>query len=371
MPSLKAYCFDTSEVAILHRFYAGILCCGLLIASNLRSSELTKDSEFATLANNHDFRHQIGVISLLLDKSAFQRIAELTPEQQVPAWNHLHTHFQVVIPSILVEEVVINFADPGSIPATVVRDMMTSLLRLETCWMDDVFEIAFRELVEQEPATAWPLFPPEFVGPIRTLSPGNTELMRWAQERRVDREAVVQTRMAAQDKLLPREARREMSNEAEFWNRLKNQFLKILESKECCAELLEVVLGETFRARHPERGPEIDVGFARFGSETFTRFYVSLSILMVRLAYMYAPLVHFRSGSSNSVWRFIGRSSADQRNNAADEQYIVAAMICNRLVTRDEGMKNVIEIFRLNGFTRCETIYLRTPVIEQILGIRP
>ena len=312
------------------------------------------------------------VLSLVLDKSGFQRLAEQTPEDQVRLWNNLHARYQVVIPAILVEEVIVNVADPGVLSSDVVEEMMKSLLRLQPCWMDDVFEAAFREFVEGESKGKLPSFPEHFIAHLRGLTPNHPELLKWANQRKLDREATVQTRMAAQDKLLPRAERREMADEVEFWVRLKNQFLHILQNPERRREFLEVVLGETFRLRHPDRISAVNEAFARFTDQTFTNYYITLSILMVRLAYMYAPLVHFKNGSGGSVRRFIGRSVSDQRNNAADEQYIVAAMTCNRLLTRDEGMKNVIEMFRTNGFTKCETLYLhsRASVADQILELK-
>jgi hypothetical protein len=312
------------------------------------------------------------VLSLVLDKSGFQRLAEQPSAEQVRLWNHLHAHYQVVIPTILIEEVIINVADPGVLSPTVIQEMMKSLLRLQPCWMDDIFEVAFRELVEEQTITKLPPFPADFAKRVHTLAPDNPELLNWANERKSNRDSTVQTRMAAQDKLLPREERREMADEKEFWVRLKNQFLKILHNPENRRELLEVVLGETFRERHPDRVLAVNEAFCRFSHETFAKYYVTLSILMVRLAYMYAPLVHFKTGTGSSVRRFIGRSVSDQRNNAADEQYLVAAMICNRLLTRDEGMKNVIEMFRMNGFTKCETLYLkpRDSVAEQVLAFK-
>ena len=313
----------------------------------------------------------MGVLSLVLDKSGFQRIAEQSAQEQVRLWNHLHGNYQVVIPTILIEEVIVNMADPGALPPAVVHEIMKALLCLQPCWMDDVFEIAFRELVEEQQMSKLPPFPADFVKRIRTLAPDNPELLKWTIERKSNRDATVQTRMAAQDKLLPRAERREMADENEFWIRLKNQFVKILQNPENQRELLEAVFGETFRARHPDRVSLVNEAFSRFTQKTFTRYYVTLAILMVRLAYMYAPLVHFKNNPGRSVRRFVGRSASDQRNNAADEQYIVAAMICNRLLTRDEEMKSVIEMFGMNGFTKCEIRYLHsnTPVAEQILGL--
>jgi hypothetical protein len=328
--------------------------------------------KLSAIADKRSYWHEVEVLSLVLDKSGFQRLAEQPDQEQVRLWNHLHAHYQVVIPTILMEEVIVNVADPGPLPPVVVQEMMKSLLRLLQCWMDDVFEIAFREMVEEQQMTKLPPFPADFVKRVRTLAPDNPELLKWANERKSNRDSTVQTRMDAQDKLLPRSERREMADEKEFWIRLKNQFLKVLQHPENRRELLEVVFGETFRTRHPDRVSAVNDAFARFTHETFTRYYVTLSILMVRLAFMYAPLVHFKNGPSRSVRRFIGRSVSDQRNNAADEQYIVAAMICSRLLTRDEGMKNVIEMFRMNGFTKCESLYLHSSasVVEQILAFK-
>ena len=94
-----------------------------------------------------------------------------------------------------------------------------------------------------------------------------------------------------------------MADESEFWIRLRNPFVRILKHPERRIELLEVVLGETFRFRHPDSIPKVNAAFARFTHETFTQYYVSAAVLIVRLAYMYAPLVKFENGPG-SVRRF-------------------------------------------------------------------
>lgn len=326
----------------------------------------------SAIADNRHNQLSWDMTSVLLDKSVFQRLAEQTAAEQVRAWNHLHALGQIVIPAILVEEVIVNIADPGPLSPALVEEMRKSILRLSPCWMDDIFEVAFQELVEGKPKSLLPQFPPEFVTRILNLAPNNSELQQWVSKRRADREIIVQTRMAAQNELLPRHERREMSGEAEFWERLKSQFLKIVKNPERKGELLEVVFGETFRGRHPDSISRIAEAFQVFNENTFINYYVTLSILMVRLAYMYAPLVQFKETPGASLRRFIGRSAADQRNNATDEQYIVSAMICSRLLTRDEGMKNVFEMFRLNAFTQCQTVYLdpRGEIMDQILKLR-
>ncbi len=55
------------------------------------------------------------MISLILDKSVFQRIAERPTCGQKQVWKHLHGHFQVVIPALLIEEVIVNNASVGAL----------------------------------------------------------------------------------------------------------------------------------------------------------------------------------------------------------------------------------------------------------------
>jgi len=50
--------------------------------------------------------------SAVLDESVVHWIAEQAPEHQIQIWNHLHTRFQVVSPSILIEEIIVNVAGP-------------------------------------------------------------------------------------------------------------------------------------------------------------------------------------------------------------------------------------------------------------------
>jgi len=97
-----------------------------------------------------------------------------------------------------------------------------------------------------------PAFPVEFASRILRLKPDDQELLKWARDRKSDREITAQTRIAAQDELLPRERRKEMVDETEFWQLLKNQVLKILGNAERRREFLENVLGETFRFRHAD-----------------------------------------------------------------------------------------------------------------------
>lgn len=59
----------------------------------------------------------------VLDKSVFQRIAELPSKHRKATWDELHSRFQVVIPFVLVEEILVNRGNPEPIPPRVAETM--------------------------------------------------------------------------------------------------------------------------------------------------------------------------------------------------------------------------------------------------------
>jgi hypothetical protein len=40
------------------------------------------------------------------------------------------------------------------------------------------------------------------------------------------------------------------------------------------------------------------------------------------------------------------------------EQYVISALACNRLITADTGMRNIMRVFEAGQFTRCKTVFL-------------
>ena len=66
--------------------------------------------------------------------------------------------------------------------------------------------------------------------------------------------------------------------------------------------------------------------------------------------------------------KILGRKFSEQRNNLEDQKYVVSARMCKRLLTRDEGMSNVMRVLKECGLWNGEAVFLNPlqPLSAQI-----
>ena len=144
----------------------------------------------------------------------------------------------------------------------------------------------------------------------------------------------------------------------EFWGHLDDAQKK--------QDLLETILGKTFRSRHPDAQQEIDAAFAQYGKDTFKVFPFTFNCLTVRLAYVLAPIVRIRTPTDSEPRMILKPKRRDQDNNWADEHYVLSALVCDRLLTMDKGMRNIANLFQANRRWKGQTIFF-VPAEEQDL----
>src|SRR5688572_10116552 len=88
----------------------------------------------------------------VIDNCLFREICEEESESEREGyWSELYSRYQLVVPFVLIEEVIATVVRPGKTPAAVCERMQFQLAFLEPCWMEDVTEITFTELVEKRP----------------------------------------------------------------------------------------------------------------------------------------------------------------------------------------------------------------------------
>jgi hypothetical protein len=89
---------------------------------------------------------------------------------------------------------------------------------------------------------------------------------------------------------------------------------------------------------------------------------------MGAMFYFYAPLckIVLPDGKDRKI---LGRSFNDQRSNLNDEKYVQSALLCSRFVTRDEGMRNMMELIKACGLWNGQTVFVdpRENVVAEIL----
>ena len=309
----------------------------------------------------------------VIDMSLFREICGLpAKETRDSIWDSLTSKYQIVVPLMLVEEVLVNILKPGTIPPQDVQMMASDVLQLQPCWIDDVSEYAFRELVQRQPLGKLLQPPAELQQKLLASKIDDPELIGWVERRKAERKATATQWRTEQKKLAPATGFSVVTSEQEFFERaVKREFLKALESAQEKHGMLEAILGKTFRSRHPDSVREIGEAFVSYSKDNFASFPFTLNCLTVRLAYVLAPIVRIQTPRDAEPRIILCPKRQDQDNNWADEQYVISALVCERLLTMDKGMRNIANIFRANGLWRGEVVFIDAskPLSGQIPGL--
>jgi hypothetical protein len=283
----------------------------------------------------------------IIDKSLLHEVSELPQKERADFWKFLLEKYLVVVPFILLEEIVVNAISPGTVAPQHIEVMSNDVMQLRNFWIDDIAEYAFRELVRKQPITNLIALPADMHQMLSALDFKHPEVLKWAQERKDDRKAVVKRWRELQQKISPQNGFHVVASEKEFYQKVLGEFLKILNNPSAKKEYLETVLGDIFRKRHPEAANEIGNAFDDYGEKSYLLFPVTRICLMLRLVYILAPTVRIQNPINLTGYQIL--NPRNQINNSADEQYVACSQLCKRLLTMDQGMKNVADIFRVSG----------------------
>jgi hypothetical protein len=229
--------------------------------------------------------------SAVIDKSLVHELCKHPHiNERKRLWRELHLKYQLVVPQILIQEVVVNAIAPGKKPLDEVQRLIEQVAQHHTCWLDDIHEIVFRELVRRaSPITLPPLAEP-LAPKIFKLRFNDDALKRWVEERKQDARSTHEQWKAEQQRLSAVAKKTELTSESEMFDVVRSTFLGALLDEVRRKEMLEHILGVTFRFRHPDEENSIDRAFAEFTPQTFTNHYMTSAFLLTRLAYVLAPV---------------------------------------------------------------------------------
>jgi hypothetical protein len=290
----------------------------------------------------------MAVTSAIIDKSVFQRLCKTNNS---PLWSELLKRYQLVLPAVLVEEVLVNVLDPRSKLLAEAPEMKLQLERLQPCWMDDIREVAFREFVLGEKFATLPPPPNEFFKILFNLKSNDPELLVWLGERRkLKDETVVQWKSAQQKFQLPNGAD-QLPDESTFLSKVVCPFLRhILDDPKKKEDFLWTVFEKTFQ-RNSELSSEISTAIQNYSRQNLAQFQITLICLTIRLCYFLGPIFQIQNG------RKIVKTE-NQRNSFEDEQYVASSMLGNRLITGDEEMARIANAFRDVGLWKGTVIFV-------------
>jgi len=295
----------------------------------------------------------------VIDKSVLHAICEQPRERLDFYFNNLLERYRLVVPSVLVEEVWVNLAIPGAKSLEAIANMAECLLHLRDSWIAEPLEIAFAEMVKRESIEILPPPREEVMNSFFTLRSDNAALAKWVNDRLELRKIITQERIAQQAAILSPGKFARVADERGFFEKfIRVKFFEMLASNERKRNLLEGVLGPTFRTRHPDCSIEIDAAFDAYSLATCNSFPVTLNCIMTAMFYFYAPLCKIRSPNGKQERKILGRGFSDQRSNLDDEKYVQSALMCARLLTRDLGMRNVMGLLKASGLWNGQSVFL-------------
>jgi len=305
----------------------------------------------------------------VIDKSLLHEICKQPEKERDRCFELLLKRYALVIPAVLVEEVWVEWSHPDRKREPFAENLVHCLLELRNTWIAEPIEIAFQELVNHQPISMLPKPSPQLLGSFDSLDNCDPELVRWMTERRLSRERHVENRVAQQQRrsIDIRDVTFERPGQV-LRQVVLPQIEGILRDREERAKLLDGLLGQGFRATHPEASSEIEVGLARFQAETMHQYRVTQDLIATAMAYFYSPLCQIRDPNTFQTRSLVKPSKKAQRNSLADERYVQSALLTGGLLTRDRDMAAIATIFEDAGWWAGHVVFFdpRVPLRESM-----
>ena len=299
--------------------------------------------------------------SAVLDNSFLQRIVSHKPSEAPERFlQELLDRYRIIIPFVLIEEILINLARPGGEGrARVARTMATLVAECSANWIDEDMRIIFRELVLREPILRFPPLSEELAGRVKEIfrsvvveGVGCPELGAFVSELGERRYNAVMDKAAFQNALIPYGSETCFKTFAAFMTKEIYPFFRAkLKDPLAKRRMLEAYFGRCLRLPgHPDMKVEIDEAFEAYGPDTLRAFPVTTNWLIVHLTYMRAPLAKIGPEVEKKSLPCLIHRGKHQVNDDFDERYVIAGMMCDRILTCDGGMKNIGEALREGGY---------------------
>ncbi len=285
----------------------------------------------------------------ILDKSVVHSICKLEGADRARLWSEISARFDLIIPRVLVEEVWINFGQPGNKDPIVVRAMVDKLKELAPKWIEEELNLIFDELVVAKATPSNFKTPePRTVDLILRLSPGHSEFEQFLTQRERYREEEVGKRLVVQNEFKADFASDGLTikvpSEQELFEVVKTRFNDILDNQPYRLARLDKLFGKTLGERNPGWTKRIRRGIRNFNRHSYSRFKITSALILAKLVYIYGPILRVEDGTGTGRAILRSKKSA-QIGNQGDERYVASALMCQALITRDEEMAKVMHWF--------------------------
>jgi len=236
-------------------------------------------------------------------------------------------------------------------------------------WMEHPLDLVFKQLVLKQD-TLHPWLGGEKLQALHSvladLDTGAPDLKCWAEERLLKKEERLQWRKRQQE-IYKRFLGEESLNVPDLATFMENgiHFLcHEMESAEQKMLSLNAYLGSALKRWHPDCAEEIENAFSEVTFDSLDRARFTRNYLLAEVLYDLAPITKWGPRESEKSNPLV--LSGKQINNEEDQQYIVCAFACQRLLTCDGGMHRMASLFTARALWIGEAILIPRERIDQI-----
>lgn len=309
--------------------------------------------------------------SAVVDKTVLQGICELElPRQdQDKLLELLQQRFDLVVTVVLIEEIIVNYVEAKPDAAR----MLEQIRSFYPFWMEMPFHLIFRELILKENVYLNSQLPPQraemFLQAVENPDSLAPDSQQWAAERRQEKQERLSARREHQ------ELRRKTYNPdwlrvpdlAAFMERgIQQMCIELDHSQEMKVRRLNRYLGRNLKKLYPEGTDSIDRAFSEitFDALDATRF--TRNYLLAEVLYDLAPISKVGPNQCGDYRNVLSQKPKKQINDEDDQQYVAAALGCNRLLTCDEGMHTIADLFSQRGIWAGKSIHIPRAEVQRL-----
>jgi hypothetical protein len=308
--------------------------------------------------------------SAIPDLSLLRGICELPEPQPKELLGALAQRYQLVIPEVLIEETFVAYVGCGC-DKQVARRIMNALVALQSNWVESPLELIFRELVLGRDIHADAAMSSQKASLLfEAMSNPDSlraEAAQWLSDRRKEKDERLLARLEYQGlrKAHFGPAIYHFSTSLDFMECAIKQLCVEVDSPNLRESRLNRYLGRNLKALHPESAALIEKAFATATFDMLDRTRFTRNYLLAEILFDLAPICRIANqyGHHASIWH---KKSGKQINDEEDQQYVAASLMFHRLLTCDERMHFIADLFAQRGLWPGKSIHVPRVAVHRL-----
>jgi len=293
--------------------------------------------------------------TIVIDKNILQGLVELSttePELSAHLITTLKEKYQVVITLVLIEEVIVNYVELPSERRELPRQMLDEIIGFHPSWMETPLQLIFREFVSKKSIDASLGLEPQMEKLVWQVveNPDSSvsALVALVGARRREKDARLKARVEHQrtrKQFFEGQSMRFPSLLAFMERGIRQLCVEVDYSTQLKLRCLNRYLGRNLKILQPSCVDLIDKAFTEATFDSLDKSRFTRNYLLTEVLYDLAPLVKIGPNQCGHYAHIWPSNPGKQINDEDDQQYVSAALACDRLLTCDEGMHKVADLF--------------------------